>query len=117
MYRLLEAAEALGEVRPDLSHWLSTVARKIGFGVNPGRALELTGPAARRERNRLLLQAAICLRQPGDTTWGLAQRLAARVKSPPRHPDLGDQLLDLASRASPLPQTPRQLYNLLLNHL
>lgn len=117
--RIRDCAEALEVMRPDLAAWLSDVARKIAAGLPAGMALEIKGPGAKRERDKLLLQAATVLRQD-DTFWSLAGKLAARIAAPARrHPSEADrligELLALAA-AAPLPRTQRQLYAVLLKH-
>lgn len=92
--RLADCSQELAKVNPDLAAWLAGVARKIRHGLPPGQALELVGSSARKERDRLLVQAGICLQRPGETWWQVAQRLAKRITSPPpRRPDTIDLLL------------------------
>ena len=114
--RLADCAEALEVMRPDLAAWLQTVAKRIKAGLPASQALELAGPGARRERDKYLLHAAVVLRQR-DTLWALAGRLAGRINAPPRrHPDLADELLDMASQAAPLPRSQRSIYSILLKN-
>lgn len=112
--RLRDCAEALELMRPDLAAWIRSVAKRIKVGLPASQALELSGPGARRERDKYLIHAATVLRRD-ETLWALAGRLADRIKAPPRrHPDLVDELLALASQAAPLPRSQRSLYALLL---
>ena len=112
--RLIAASLALREVNPDLARWLATAAERLRHGLPPALALELAGPAAKRRRDAYLCQAAVVLREPDETTWHLAGRLAARVGQN-RHRDLVQALLDRANEAATLPRSQRQLYALLID--
>ena len=112
--RLVDASLALREISPDLACWLATAAERLRHGLPPALALELAGPGARRERDKFLVQAAVVLREPDETTWHLAGRLAARVGQN-RHRDLVQALLDRANEAATLPRSQRQLYALLID--
>ncbi len=114
--RLVDASRALREVNPDLARWLATAAERLRHGLPPALALELAGPGARRERDRYLVQAAIAMREDGETLWHLSGRLSARVGQT-RYRDLVQKLLVLASQAAALPRSQRQIYNLLLDRL
>ena len=114
--RLVDASRALREISPDLARWLATAAERLRHGLPPALALELAGPGARRERDRYLVQAAIAMREDGETLWHLSGRLSARVGQT-RYRDLVQKLLVLASQAAALPRSQRQIYNLLLDRL
>ena len=116
--RLQSAARALGKVDPDLAEWLAGVVRKIKAGLPPIQAMELAGSGARRERDRLMAQAATCLRDPDETWWSVSRRLAQRVTAPPRRPpDTIDLLLAKAGEAAPVPKSARRIYDVLLSRL
>ena len=110
--RLVDASRALREISPDLARWLATAAERLRRGLPPALALELAGPGARRERDRYLVQAAIALREDGETLWHLSGRMAARVGQT-RYRDLVQELLVIASQAAPLPTSQRRIYDAL----
>ena len=114
IHRLVAASHALREISPDLARWLATAAERLRHGLPASIALELSGPAAKRRRDAHLRQAAVALREPDETTWHLAGRLAARVGQN-RHRDLVQALLDRANEAATLPRSQRQLYALLID--
>lgn len=116
--RLADCAHELARVDPALGGWLAAAVRKIKNGLPPAAAFELSPSSARGERDRLLVQSAIVLRQPGESIWRVACRMAARIKGPtPRHPDIGDELLSMAGDTASLPRTPRQIAAILYDHV
>lgn len=114
--KLTAAARALSAVDQDLATWLMAAIARLREGTPPGQALELSGPAARRERDKFLTQAAVYLRKSDESLWSLAGTIANRVGQR-RFRDTPQQLLNLANEAAPLPKTQRQLYTLLLENL
>ncbi len=117
--RLSAASEALAVMDSELAGWLAGVIRKLKAGLPADQALELSGPGAKRERDRHIVMAATVLRQ-NDTLWSLAGRLAEFIASPSkRYPSeaeqLVEELLQMAASAAPLPRTQRHLYAVMLN--
>lgn len=107
--RLRAAADACQDSR--LAAWLGTVASRLDQGLTPSLALDLTGPGALHERDRLLRQAALLLSAP--TRWQAAGELSQRIRSAPRRRDTVDRLLQHAARAAHLPAGQRRLYDII----
>ncbi len=110
--RLEAASQALTAIDPDAAAWLAGACRGMRRGLPVSLALGINGPAARRERDRWLRQAALLLHRPGETCWGVCGRLAARIGQT-RHRDVISELLERANDAASVPESQRQLFNLL----
>lgn len=109
--RLQAAADALGD-SPE-AEFLQTAVRRLLAGLPAAHALELSGTAADRERNRLIVEA-------GELVDGAPTRrakiLAQMIGGLPRQRQQGNQLADTlraAERCAPLPTSWRQLYTII----
>lgn len=114
--RLEAASRALAEIDRELAGWLASVVKKMKRGLPPSMALEVAGPGARRQRDRLIFQAACLLRESGDTWFRVAERLAARVENS-RFRDAVASLLAAAGEAYRVPRSQRGIYNVILARL
>jgi hypothetical protein len=117
--RLRRAAESLAGT--DEGDYLLGAVRRLAAGLDADQALELTGPGALRERDRLLVQAGI-LAAPRATAWGQAGALEALIQSRDRRNSArplsdAEVLLDAAARCCRLPTTRRHLYAILAAEL
>ena len=112
--RLHKAAALLAD--DPLGAWLAGVAARLEAGLDAATALELKGPAATRQRDELLAQAAQLTGESG--AWRQAGALARRIAQLPHRRRLEpvDNLLRAAGQCARIPGTQRQLYSVLVQH-
>jgi len=112
--RLHKAAALLAD--DPLGAWLAGVAARLEAGLDAATALELKGPAATRQRDALLAQAAQLTGESG--AWRQAGALARRIAQLPHRRRLEpvDNLLRAAAQCARIPGSQRQLYSVLADY-
>ncbi|MTW22804.1 hypothetical protein [Allochromatium palmeri] len=107
--RLELAAKLVAD--PDLQAWLSGAARKIAHGLPADQALDLSGPGARREADRLMWYAARILADDDRLSlWSAAGRIAAWRRGGSCVPGEVARLLESSHHAASVPSTQRGVY-------
>jgi hypothetical protein len=107
--RLMRAADAL-EGSPE-GDYLATAVRRMLAGLGADQALELCGPGAQRERDRLIGEAAALLE---GSAWRRARLLSGILARMDQGRTTGDgtllEALSAAERAARVPRSDRQLF-------
>lgn len=107
--RLMRAADALGDSPEGV--YLAQAVRRLVAGLGADQALELCGPGAQRERDRLIGEAAALLE---GSAWRRARLLAGILSRMDQGRTSGDspllEALSAAERVARVPRSDRQLF-------
>ena len=107
---ICDLLESGGDIPAPSREWLLGALRQIDQGADPRSALELPEPTA-ASRNQVLREHAVEL--PGRSLWAKCRIIAGESRRIHRGRKTQYRWILAADRLRPLPETQRQIFNIL----